>query len=300
MDRQHTIGNEFKVAGKGLHTGSLISARFCPAPEDTGVCFRRVDLPGSPTYRASADLVTSTERGTVLSVGEWRVSTIEHAMSALMAMGVDNCVIEVDGPEMPIIDGSAIEYVKQIEKAGLTIQSAERRYLKIEAPMMLRSEHSDSWLSLEPADRFSAEVIVSFPSSVLGEQHAFLDDMSSYAEYVACARTFCFVREVEPLLSRGLIKGGDLQNAIVIYDEELSQEQFDGLASQLSQDIRRDAKELGYLTKLQFENEPARHKLLDLIGDLALAGMPILGHVKAYKPGHGVNIEMVRKLRIEN
>ena len=298
MIKQHTIKEAFELAGKGLHTGLSLNVRFCPAPADFGIRFCRVDLSGKPTYRALADYVTATERGTVLAVGEWRVSTIEHAMSALMAMGVDNCLVEVNGPEMPILDGSAAEYVNVITKIGLQEQDAERLFLKINEPVLLNSATSDSWLRLEPADSFSAEVRVSFASPVLGEQRASLDHLEHYAEQIASARTFCFVREVEPLLQHGLIKGGDLRNAVVIYDELMSQERFDRLAASLSQEIKRDASELGYLTKLHYDNEPARHKLLDLIGDLALAGRPLIAKVTAYKPGHGVNTEFARKLKV--
>lgn len=286
---QHTLRESFELEGKGLHTGLRLRARFSPAQAGFGVQICRTDLPGKPTYMASAAFVSATERGTVLKRGEWVVSTIEHAMSALYAMGVDNCLIEVDGPEMPILDGSAKKYVEQIVRVGLVEQQAERAFLRFKEPMTLRNEQTGSWLRVEPAESFSAEVMVSFDSSVLGEQTAELSDLSDYAEQVASARTFCFVREVEPLLKRGFIKGGDLKNAVVIYDEQLEQVEFDKLADSLGQSINRDARELGYLTELKFSNEPARHKLLDLIGDIALIGRPLLARLTAYKPGHSSN-----------
>ena len=286
---QHTLRESFELEGKGLHTGLRLRARFSPAKAGFGVQICRIDLPDKPTYAASALYVSATERGTVLKQGDWGVSTIEHALSALYAMSVDNCLIEVDGPEMPILDGSAKIYVEQILRVGLVEQQAERTFLRLKESLTLRNEQTGSWLMLEPAEHFSVQVMVSFDSCVLGEQKAELADLSDYAAQVASARTFCFVREVEPLLKRGYIKGGDLKNAVVIYDEQLEQVEFDKLADSLGQSINRDARELGYLTELKFSNEPARHKLLDLIGDIALIGRPLLARLTAYKPGHTSN-----------
>ena len=294
---QHTIQQEFSVFGKGLHTGLHLRAVFKPAPVGSGIRICRVDLPQRPSVPALAEYVCSTERGTVLADGECCVSTVEHAMSALSAMGVDNCQIEVDGPEMPILDGSAREYVEKIAVVGLAEQNERREYLEIKEPVVMENPQTGSWLRLEPSESFSAEVEIEFHSPVLGCQKANLASMYDYSEEIASARTFCFVREIEPLLQKGYIKGGDLKNAIVIYDEPLTQEQFDMLASNLSQQIHREASELGYLTPLLFDNEPARHKLLDLIGDLALVGKPLKAHVTAYKPGHGSNTLFAKQLR---
>ena len=294
--KQHTLKTAFTLSGKGLHTGCMVSARFVPAQEDTGIRLCRTDLEGRPCYEALADYVSATERGTVLKNGEWQCSTVEHALSALSAMGVDNCLIEVNGPEMPILDGSAMPYVEQILKAGLEEQDAEVKVFEVQEE--LQFEQNGSRIVLMPYDGFSLDVYISFSSPVLGDQYASIEDFGNYATLVAPARTFCFVREVRPLLGMGLIKGGDLQNALVIYDELMTQEEFDNLARSLGQETR-DASQLGYLSPLKFPNEPAAHKLLDLIGDLSLLGCRIKGKVIATRPGHTVNTAFCRMLRRE-
>ena len=295
--KQHTIGNTFILSGKGLHTGLSLTARFMPLPDNEGIRICRSDLPGRPTYQAVADYVSATDRGTVLSCGEWKVSTVEHVLSALYAVGVDNCFIEVDGPEMPILDGSARLIVEALQNAGLREQTAEREYLHLTKPVTFENKETGSLLTLIPSDRLSMEVTISFGSPVLGEQTAQLRQLDDYTSQIAAARTFCFVREIEPLLKLGYIKGGDLENAIVIYDKAMPQEQLDQLANSLGQTLHRDASQLGYLTTLNFDNEPARHKLLDLIGDLSLIGKRIHGHVVAFKPGHTSNTHFAKQIR---
>lgn len=272
-----------------------ISANFLPAEANTGIRICRTDLPEHPTYQALADYVSATERGTVLERGAWRVSTVEHALSALYAMGVDNCLIEVDGPEIPILDGSAKLFVKAIEQAGLEEQDAEQQVLTITEPIHYKSEHgNEMWLL--PSDHFEVEVTICYPTGLLSKQQAELHDLTAYPLEIAAARTFCFVREIEPLLRMGLIKGGDLQNALVIYETPMSQEGLDYMTDKLGQP-RLDATKLGYLSPLNYQNEPTRHKLLDLIGDMSLLGCRILGKIIALRPGHTFNTQCCRQLR---
>ena len=293
--KQHTIKEPFSLSSVGLHTGLQITATFNPAPVNTGICLRRIDLPKQPCYQAIADYVSGTERGTVLEKGKWRISTVEHALSALYAMGVDNCIIDVDAPEMPILDGSARYFVKEIQRVGLEEQDAEQNIFIVTEPIEYVSEHGNI-MRIEPCDHYEVDVTIAFPSLILREQHATLTDISKYPKEVSAARTFCFVREIEPLLRVGLIKGGDLKNALVIYEMEMSQDGMDYFCDKMGQP-HMDAKKLGYLSPLNYQNEPARHKLLDVIGDLSLLGMRIQGRVKCYKPGHTFNTQCVRRLR---
>lgn len=293
--KQHTIKESFTLSSVGLHTGLMINATFRPAEANTGVRLCRIDLPNKPCHQALADYVSGTERGTVLEHGKWKISTVEHALSALYAMGVDNCLIEVDGPEMPILDGSAKFFVREIKRVGLIEQDAEQQVWEVSEPIEYISEHGNR-MRIEPCDHYELDVTIAFQSLLLREQHATLNDLANYPMDIAAARTFCFVREIEPLLRVGLIKGGDLKNALVIYETEMSQEGMDYFCDKLGQP-RLDAKKLGYLSPLNYQNEPARHKLLDVIGDLSLLGLRIKGRIIAFKPGHTFNTQCVRKLR---
>jgi len=293
---QHTIKASFAVEGKGLHTGQFVHALFEPAAENTGIRIRRVDLPGQPAFQAIADYVSETARGTVLSQGDWKVSTVEHAMSALYAMGVDNCLILVDGAEMPILDGSAKIYVENIQAVGLKEQQLEQNIWVVEEPICFMTPSRDAKIEIFPQPYYSLEVEIGFQSPVLGVQSAELFTMKNYAEEIAQARTFCFVREVLMLSQMGLIKGGDLDNALVIYDEPMTQDDVDKMTQMLHQP-HVDAKQLGFLCPLHYNNEPARHKLLDLIGDLALIGRRIQGRVVAYHPGHTSNTAFAKQCR---
>jgi UDP-3-O-[3-hydroxymyristoyl] N-acetylglucosamine deacetylase/3-hydroxyacyl-[acyl-carrier-protein] dehydratase len=293
--KQRTIQTEFTLSSVGLHTGLQVTAVFHPAPENTGICLRRVDLPKQPCYQALADYVSATERGTVLERGKWKISTVEHALSALYAMGVDNCIIDVDAPEMPILDGSARPFVREIERVGVVDQEAEREVYVVKEPIEYISEHGNI-LRIEPCDHYEVEVTIAFRSTLLREQHAKLTHLEDYPKEVAAARTFCFVREIEPLLRVGLIKGGDLKNALVIYETEMSQEGMDYFCDKMGQP-HYDATKLGYISPLNYQNEPARHKLLDVIGDMSLLGMRIQGRIVAFKPGHTFNTQCVRRLR---
>ncbi len=293
--KQHTLAQPFSFEGKGLHTGVYIHATFSPADENHGICLCRTDLPDQPTHHAYADYVSATERGTVLEHGSWRISTVEHALSALYAMGVDNCLISVDGPELPILDGSALPFVKMIQEAGLVEQEAEAEVYVVREPIEYISEHGNRLLIL-PSDNYEVEVQVCYPSRILKRQRAELHNLTDYPREIAAARTFCFVREIEPLLRMGLIKGGDLKNALVIYEMPMSQEGLDYLTDKLGQP-HLDATKLGYLSPVHFHNEPARHKLLDIIGDLSLVGCRIQGRIYAEKPGHTFNTSCARQLR---
>ena len=293
--KQHTIKEPFTLRSVGLHTGLHITATFHPAPQNTGVCLRRVDLPGQPCHQALADYVSGTERGTVLEHGKWKISTVEHALSALYAMGVDNCIIDVDAPEMPILDGSARPFVDEIARVGLVEQDAEQQVYVVKEPIEYISEHGHS-MRIEPCDHYEVDVTIAFDSKLLREQHATLHNLADYPKEMSAARTFCFVREIEPLLRVGLIKGGDLKNALVIYETELSQSGMDYFCDKLGQP-RLDAKKLGYLSPLNYPNEPARHKLLDVIGDFSLLGPRLQGRIIAYKPGHTFNTQCVRRFR---
>ncbi len=293
--KQHTLKDSFSLSSVGLHTGLHVTATFRPAEANTGVCLRRVDLPGQPCHQALADYVSATERGTVLERGKWKVSTVEHALSALYAMGVDNCIIDVDAPEMPILDGSAKFFVQEIRRVGIVEQDAEQQVYVVKEPIEYISEHGHR-MRIEPCDHYELDVTIAFDSKLLREQHATLKNLEDYPVEMAAARTFCFVREIEPLLRVGLIKGGDLKNALVIYETELSQDGMDYFCDKMGQP-HLDAKKLGYLSPLNYPNEPARHKLLDVIGDLSLLGLRLQGKVIAYKPGHTFNTQCVRRLR---
>lgn len=294
---QHTLKDSFTLRSIGLHTGLMLTATFRPAEAGTGIRLRRTDLEGQPCHEALADYVSATERGTVLSSGEWRISTVEHALSALYALGVDNCLIDIDGPEMPILDGSADPYVREIARVGLLEQEAEQHVWVVNREFSFDTPQGNR-MRITPCDHYEARVIVRYPSPVLGEQAAEVTDLSAYSKEIAQARTFCFVREIEPLLMAGLIKGGDLQNALVIYDHAMPQERLDALCDKLSQE-HLPADRIGYLTPLHYPNEPARHKLLDLIGDLSLVGMHIQGRIEAECPGHGFNTTCAKALRTQ-
>ena len=293
--KQHTLKDSFTLSSVGLHTGLFVTATFRPAPENTGVCLRRVDLPGQPCHQALADYVSATERGTVLERGKWKISTVEHALSALYALGVDNCIIDVNAPEMPILDGSARPFVNEIRRVGLEEQDAEQQVYVVTEPIEYISEHGHR-MRIEPCDHYEVEVTIAFQSQILREQHASLRNLNDYPKEMSAARTFCFVREIEPLLRVGLIKGGDLKNALVIYEQELSQSGMDYFCDKLGQP-HLDATKLGYLSPLNYPNEPARHKLLDVIGDFSLLGLRLRGRIIAYKPGHTFNTQCVRRLR---
>lgn len=295
---QQTLKASFTLKGKGLHSGIEITATFHPAPANHGVKFRRTDLEGQPVIDALAENVVDTARGTVIGRGNAVVSTIEHAMAALYASGVDNCLIDVDGPEVPILDGSGIRYIEEIEKAGLQEQDHDKDFYIIKEKIQLQDPDTGSCITIYPDENFSIETMVEYNSPVLPNQFAVLDDLAEFKTEVARARTFVFVREIEQLLQYGLIKGGDLDNAIVIYDHETSQENINKICD-LMQMPHMYLDKLGYInpTPLKWENEPARHKLMDVLGDLSLIGRPLKGRVVAIRPGHSINTRFARMIR---
>lgn len=297
-NRQHTLSSSFTLKGKGLHTGLPITITFNPAPENHGYKIKRTDLEGQPVIEALAENVGNTQRGTVLMKNDVVVSTVEHAMAALYAMAIDNCLIEVDAPEFPILDGSAIQYTQAIKKAGIAEQKEERDYFIVRNKMEVVDEETGSKLTLLPDDRFCINSFIEFESKYIPNQSATLENLSDFEQEIAGCRTFVFVREVQKLLDAGLIKGGDLDNAIVIYEREIPQEQLDRLADWLGIP-HKNASELGYLNnkEIQYPNEPARHKLLDIIGDMALIGKPIIGRIIATRPGHKINNKLARVIR---
>lgn len=300
MLKQNTLKEQFSLSGKGLHTGLNLTVTFLPAPANHGYKIQRIDMPSQPIMDAVAENVVDTQRGTVLGKGEMRCSTVEHAMAALYALGLDNVLIQVDGPEFPILDGSAELYVQAIQRVGILEQDAPKDFYYISKKMEFRDDATGACITLLPDEDFSITSMISFDSKVLSSQFATLDNMDKFATEVAAARTFVFVREIEPLLMAGLIKGGDLDNAIVIYEHETTQDNLDKLC-QLTGAEKHNASELGYLQHkpLVWENEPARHKLLDIIGDMALIGKPIKGRIIATRPGHTINNKFARMMRKE-
>lgn len=298
MEKQHTLKDSFTLQGKGLHTGLPITITFNPAPENHGYKIKRVDLEGQPVIDALAENVGNTQRGTVLIKDNVQVSTIEHGMAALYALNVDNCLIEVNAPEFPILDGSSIQYVENIKKVGLVEQEADREFYVVRRKMQVVDEETGSKLILLPDDRFCINSFIEFESKYIPNQSASLDDLELFEKEIASSRTFVFVRDIQELLQAGLIKGGDLDNAIVIYERQISQEALNNLADLLGLP-HKDATELGYLNnkEILYPNEPARHKLLDIIGDMALIGKPIKGRVIATRPGHKINNQLARLVR---
>ena len=298
MQKQNTLATSFTLQGKGLHTGLDIQITFNPAPENHGYKIKRVDLPGQPVIDAVAENVINMQRGTVVGKKDVFIGTIEHAMAALYAAGVDNCLIEVNAPEFPILDGSAIQYVEAIQKAGLQEQNATKDFYIVKHKIEVKDEESGASIVILPDDNFSVNVLISFDSPVLTNQYATMNQVGEFASEIAASRTFVFVREIETLLQHNLIKGGDLDNAIVIYDQKVSQESLDKIADMMNLP-HKNVQELGYINNkpLVFDNEPARHKLLDVIGDMALIGKPIKGRIIATHPGHSINNKLARIIR---
>ena len=295
---QRTIKQAATVKGIGLHTGKEVTMTFRPAKPGHGVQFQRVDLKEQPVIRADVGNVVSTLRGTTIKQGGAHVSTVEHALSALYGLCVDNVLIELDGPEVPIMNGSAVPFVEALQNAGLEEQDAEREYVEITDQIRYYDEDTGTELIALPAEEFQVTTLIDFNSKVLGPQHASLDALEDFAESIAPCRTFVFLHELEYLVEHDLIKGGDMSNAIVIVDRMMSQDELDALAKKLGKPSVKVEKE-GFLNlkELMFNNEPARHKLLDVIGDLALVGKPIRGKIVATKPGHTANVEFAKLLK---
>ncbi|RMF30448.1 MAG: UDP-3-O-[3-hydroxymyristoyl] N-acetylglucosamine deacetylase, partial [Bacteroidetes bacterium] len=295
---QTTIREPVSIEGVGLHTGRRVSMTFKPAPVNHGYKFQRVDLPEQPIIRADVGSVVHTLRGTTLAKGEAKVWTVEHVLSALYGLQIDNVLIEIDGPEVPILDGSAAPFVEALQRAGLAEQEEERDFLEIGEPLSYADPNTGAELLALPADDFQVTTLIDFNSEILGQQYASIHSLDDYPTEIAPCRTFVFLHELDDLADQNLIKGGDLENAIVIVDKLMPQTQLDALARKLDKPTMEITR-AGILntTELQFQNEPARHKLLDVIGDLALVGKPIKGKIVATKPGHAANVEFAKILK---
>ncbi len=298
--KQRTIQSPFSVSGVGLHTGEPVTMTFKPAPDNHGYKFSRVDLPGSPVVDADVDNVTDTSRGTTISQNGASVSTVEHVLAALVGCEVDNVLMELDGPEIPIMDGSSIEFIEAMEKVGFLDQEADREYYSIPANIHYSEPDRKVEMVAMPLDDYRFTCMIDYNSPILGSQHAAITTLSEFKKEIASCRTFCFLHELEMLLANNLIKGGDLNNAIVVVDKEVSREELDHLAKIFNKadiDVARE----GILNniKLRHQNEPARHKLLDMIGDLALVGVPLKGHIMAARPGHAANVAFAKKIKAQ-
>ena len=296
MSKQRTIATPITFSGKGLHTGELVTMTVLPAEENRGIVFRRTDLKGMPEVAALAHNVCDTSRGTTIKDGKAKVSTIEHILSALWTLGVDNALIEIDAPETPIMDGSAREYASEIIRVGTVEQSAERNYLEVAKEFLFEIPKKGVMVKITPAEEYSVDVTVDYASQVVGVQHHRYDSSVDYAAEIAPCRTFVFLHEIELLLKLGLIKGGSVESAMVVVEKPISESTKKRICKAFGKDDV--AVERGYLnhSPLRFENEIARHKLLDILGDLALLGRRIKGHVEALRPGHYANTQMAQEL----
>ncbi|MDW3647545.1 MAG: bifunctional UDP-3-O-[3-hydroxymyristoyl] N-acetylglucosamine deacetylase/3-hydroxyacyl-ACP dehydratase [Bacteroidia bacterium] len=297
MEKQHTIKSATSISGKGLHTGVPVTMTFHPAEPDHGIIFRRTDIEGQPLVHADVDLVVDTSRGTTLKENGAKVHTVEHVMAALMGLGIDNALIDLDGPEPPIMDGSSREFIEKLLETGLDEQDAERIYFEIDESITYSDEANDITLAAFPARSFELNTFIDFGSKAIEAQHANMKSISQFKEEFSSARTFCFVHELEALHQAGLIKGGSLDSAVVIMDKDEEEEEIRKLQNIFGvSDVEIKA---GILNKngFRFPNEPARHKLLDLLGDLALVGMPLKGKIIASRPGHKSNVELAKKIK---
>ncbi|MBL7894206.1 MAG: bifunctional UDP-3-O-[3-hydroxymyristoyl] N-acetylglucosamine deacetylase/3-hydroxyacyl-ACP dehydratase [Bacteroidia bacterium] len=297
-DKQHTIKQKVSVTGVGLHTGKKVTLTFNPAPENHWFKFQRTDVEGQPIIEADADLVVDTSRGTTLEKNGVRVHTTEHVLAALVGLGIDNCLIQVDGPEMPIMDGSSWKFIEALEAAEIVEQDAEREYFELTENLTYEDPIKKVEMLAVPQETFRVTVMVDYNSEVLGTQHAGMYHIGEFKEEISKCRTFVFLHELEALLAHNLIKGGDLDNAIVLVENELPKEKLDHLKKLFNKE-HVEVKGRGVLnnTKLHFYNEPARHKLLDIVGDLALAGKPMKIHVLAARPGHAGNVAFAKKIK---
>ena len=297
-DKQHTLKDAIHISGTGLHTGVLVDMTLHPANPGFGIQFQRVDLPNAPIIKADCDLVTDTSRGTTLQMGDAKVSTVEHVLAALVGMGVDNALIELNGPEIPIMDGSSAPFIEHIEKVGVIEQEAAKAWYSIDENIFHYDEDKRVEMVAMPALDYQITTLIDFNSPVLGTQHAALKTIKDFKAEISPCRTFCFLHELETLLEHDLIKGGDINNAIVVVDKPVTNEEMARLAKVFKRE-KIEVKSEGYLNNLElrFPNEPARHKLLDVIGDLALIGYPIKARIIANRPGHSSNVEFAKKIK---
>ena len=297
-DKQHTLVKAVSISGTGLHSGIYVDMILKPANPGFGYQFQRADLPDSPIIKADCDLVTDTSRGTTLEKGDCKVSTVEHILAALAGMGIDNCLIELNGPEIPIIDGSSKPFTEIIEESGVLEQDAAKIWYTIDTNISFFDDVKKVEMTALPALNYQITTLIDFNSPVLGTQHASLKAMKDFQTEIAPCRTFCFLHELEMLLDNNLVKGGDINNAIVVVDKPVTDEEMNRLAKAFGRE-KMEIKSEGYLNNLElrFLNEPARHKLLDVVGDLALIGYPIKAHIIANRPGHSTNVEFAKKIK---
>lgn len=297
-DKQHTINSSISISGTGLHTGVLVDMTLKPANPGFGIQFQRIDMPNQPIIKADCDLVTDTSRGTTLQVGDAKVSTVEHVLAALVGMGVDNVLIELNGPEIPIMDGSSMPFIELIEETGVLEQEAAKAWYSIGENIYHYDEEKRVEMVALPAMDYQITTLIDFNSPVLGTQHAGLKTIRDFKSEIAPCRTFCFLHELEALLDHDLIKGGDINNAIVVVDKPVTDEEMSRLAKVFKRE-KIEVKSEGYLNNLElrFPNEPARHKLLDVVGDLALIGYPIKARIIANRPGHSTNVDFAKKIK---
>lgn len=296
--KQKTIKSEISVTGVGLHTGANVTLTFCPAPDNHGFKFQRIDLPEQPIIEADCDYVTDTARGTTLTQHGASISTVEHVMASLVGMDLDNVLMKVDGPEVPIMDGSAIKFVEALESVGSLLQEKDREYFQIPHNITYTEPDRKVEIVAMPLDDYRFTCMIDYNSPVLGSQHAGISSIAEFKKDIASCRTFCFLHELEYQLNNNLIKGGDLNNAIVIVDKEVTQDELSHLAKLFNRNEIKVAPQ-GILNnmELRYQNEPARHKLLDMIGDLALVGMHLKGHIMAARPGHAANVAFAKKIK---
>lgn len=300
LELQRTIAKPVSISGTGLHTGTSCTLTFKPAPEHYGIKFVRVDLADKPEIPANADYVVDISRGTTIGIGDAKVHTVEHVLASIVGLQIDNVIIEVDGIEPPVGDGSSMPFVEKLLEAGFVTQDAPKDYLVIDQTIMLHDEDKQVDIVALPLDNYRITVMVDYQNPALGSQHSGMFDLEKeFVTEFASARTFCFLSEVEMLANNGLIKGGNFDNAVVIVDHEISQESLSRLKDKLGLDEDLSVTHEGFLSnnKLRFRNEPVRHKLLDMIGDLALIGVPIKAQILAARPGHKANVEFAKKVR---
>ena len=297
-DKQHTLSASVSISGTGLHTGVLVDMTLKPANPGYGIQFQRIDLPNKPVIKADCDLVTDTSRGTTLQVGDAKISTVEHILAALVGLGVDNVLIELNGPEIPIMDGSSAPFIEMIEKTGVLEQDAAKAWYSIDENIFHYDEGKRVEMVALPSLDYQITTLIDFNSPVLGTQHAALKTIKDFKSEISPCRTFCFLHELEALIEHDLIKGGDINNAIVVVDKAVTDEEMGRLAKVFKRE-KIEVKSEGYLNNLElrFPNEPARHKLLDVIGDLALIGYPIKARIIANRPGHSSNVEFAKKIK---
>jgi UDP-3-O-[3-hydroxymyristoyl] N-acetylglucosamine deacetylase/3-hydroxyacyl-[acyl-carrier-protein] dehydratase len=295
---QQTLKKAVTVTGKGLHTGVVSNMTFTPAKPNHGIKFQRIDMEGQPVVEADVDLVVDTSRGTTIEKNGARINTVEHTLAALVALEIDNVLIQIDGPEPPIMDGSSRQFMDAILESGIEEQNAQRNFFEVPESVIHQDKNKDIEIAALPLDDYRVTVMVDYNSTVLGSQHASLNNLSEFYKEISDSRTFCFLHEVEMLFKQNLIKGGDLDNAIVIVDRKVEPGELDHL-SELLDKPKIEVKKEGILNnvELRHKNEPARHKLLDVVGDLALVGRPLKAQILAARPGHAANVAFAKKLK---